>query len=370
MKPLDMTKFKKSLAKTITNGSIGFHDPQTWVSTGSYALNHIISGDFNKGIPLGKVSIFAGDSGAGKSYIVSGNIIRDAQRQGIFVILIDTENALDESWLISLGVDTSEDKLLKINLGMIDDVAKTISDFMSDYKASMADVPKEERQKYLFVIDSIGMLMTPTDVAHFEKGDLKGDMGRKPKALKALVTNCTNMFGEYDVGLVVTNHTYESQDMFNPDPKVTGGSGFIYAASILVVMQKLKLKEDEEGNKITNVAGIRSKCMCMKSRYNKPFENTTLNIPYETGMNIYSGLIDLFEHHGLLVKDGNKLAYTDLAGVTDKWFRKQIIQDNSILDKIMLEYSEQMAKKGKDTNGRLIKSDEEVEEIDDIEIEE
>ena len=361
VKPLDMTKFKKNLVKTITNGSVGFHDPETWVSTGSYALNHMISGDFNKGIPLGKVSIFAGDSGAGKSYIVSGNIVKNAQAQGIFVILIDTENALDEQWLKNLGVDTSEDKLFKINLGMIDDVAKTISEFMADYKSSMADVPKEERQKYLFVIDSLGMLMTPTDVAHFEKGDLKGDMGRKPKALKALVTNCTNMFGQYDVGLVVTNHTYESQDMFNPDPKVTGGSGFIYASSILVVMQKLKLKEDEDGNKITDVVGIRAKCMCMKSRFNKPFENTTLNIPYSTGMDIYSGLIDLFENKGVLVKDGNKLSYTDLEGNTDKWFRKQLLQDKHILDKIMNEFSEKMIQFGKDSNGRSIDTDVESE---------
>ncbi|WP_411907624.1 hypothetical protein, partial [Salmonella enterica] len=70
---------------------------------------------------------------------------------------------------------------------------------------------------------SLGMLMTPTDVAQFEKGDMKGDMGRKPKALKALITNVTNMFGDNNVGLVTTNHTYASQDMFDPDDKISGG---------------------------------------------------------------------------------------------------------------------------------------------------
>ena len=73
-----------------------------------------MTGDFRKGIPLGKVTVLAGESGAGKSYIASGNIIKNAQEQGIFVILIDTENALDEQWLQALKVATSEDKLLKL----------------------------------------------------------------------------------------------------------------------------------------------------------------------------------------------------------------------------------------------------------------
>jgi len=156
---------------------------------------------------------------SGKSYICSANLIRDAQRQGIFVVLIDTENALDESWLTALGVSTAEDKLLKVSLSMIDDVAKLISMFMKDYK----DQPAEKRVKTLFVIDSLGMLLTPTDINQFESGDMKGDMGRKPKALAALVRNCVNMFGNYNVGMVCTNHTYGSQDPYNPDDKISGG---------------------------------------------------------------------------------------------------------------------------------------------------
>lgn len=338
MKPLDLSKFKKDITKKLTNISSGFHDPTTWINTGNYAVNYMISGDFKRGVPLGKVTVIAGESGSGKSYLASGNIIRDAQRQGIFVVLIDTENALDETWLHNLGVDTSEDKLLKFNVAMIDEVAKLISDFMASYKSDWASVDREERPKVLFVIDSLGMLMTPTDVAHFENGDLKGDMGRKPKALKALITNCTNMFGEYDIGLVCTNHTYASQNMFDPDPVVSGGAGPIYAASILLVMGKLKLKEDEEGNKVSEVLGIRSVIKCMKTRYNKPFESTTVQIPYSTGMNPYSGLIEMFEKKGILVKDGNKLKYNYLDGTEDKWFRKQLIKDTSILDKIIEEF--------------------------------
>lgn len=335
-KPFDISKFRKEITKSIDGLSIGFNDPTDWISTGNYALNYLISGDFHKGVPLGKVTVFAGESGAGKSYICSGNIIKNAQEQGIYVVLIDSENALDESWLHALGVDTSESKLLKLSMAMIDDVAKTIATFMSDYKA----LPEGERPKVLFVIDSLGMLLTPTDINQFESGDMKGDLGRKPKALTALVRNCVNMFGSYNVGLVCTNHTYASQDMFDPDDKISGGQGFIYASSIVVAMKKLKLKEDEDGNKISDVMGIRSACKVMKTRYAKPFEGVQVKIPYSSGMSPYSGLVDLAEKKGLLKKDGNRLMFVTSDGEIIKQFRKAWeANEDGCLDRVMADFA-------------------------------
>jgi recombination protein RecA len=351
-KPFDVSKFRKEITKSIDGLSIGFNDPTDWISTGNYALNYLISGDFNRGIPLGKVTVFAGESGAGKSYICSGNIVKHAQEQGIFVVLIDTENALDEAWLHALGVDTDEKKLLKLSMAMVDDVAKTISTFMADYKA----LPDGERPKVLFVIDSVGMLLTPTDVNQFEAGDMKGDLGRKAKSLTALVRNCVNMFGAYGVGMVCTNHTYASQDMFDPDDKISGGQGFIYASSIVVAMKKLKLKEDEDGNKTSEVFGIRSACKVMKTRYAKPFEGVQVKIPYETGMNPYSGLVDLAEKKGMLKKDGNRLAFTTSDGEIIKQFRKAWeSNEEGCLDKVMADFANQKT----EVSNTEVKSEEE-----------
>ena len=337
-KAFDISKFRKSITKSIDGLGIGFNDPSDWISTGNYALNYLISGDFFKGVPLGKVTVFAGESGAGKSYICSGNIIRAAQEQGIFVVLVDSENALDKQWLLDLGVDISEDKLLKLNMAMIDDVAKTIHEFMKEYKL----MPSEERPKVLFVIDSLGMLLTPTDVNQFEAGEMKGDMGRKPKALTSLVRNCVNMFGSYNVGMVCTNHTYASQDMFDPDDKISGGQGFVYASSIVVAMKKLKLKTDADGNKVSDVLGIRAACKIMKTRYAKPFESVQVEIPDSTGMAPTSGLVDMFEKMGVLSKVGNKLAYTSKeTGEIVAEFRKNWTEEK--LHVIMNEWDAKLA---------------------------
>src|SRR6056300_1185655 len=332
-KAFDISKFRKTLTKSIDGLGVGFNDPTDWVSTGNLALNYLISGDFHKGVPLGKVTVFAGESGSGKSYFCSANIVKAAQEQGIVVVLVDSENALDEKWLQALNVDTSADKLFKLNMSMIDDVAKTVSEFMKEYR----DMADEERPKVLFVIDSLGMLLTPTDVDQFNKGDMKGDMGRKPKALTALVRNTVNMIGSYNVGMVCTNHTYASQDMFDPDDKISGGQGFVYASSIVVAMKKLKLKEDEDGKKVTDVRGIRAACKVMKTRYAKPFEGVQVKIPYETGMDPYSGLVDLFEKQGLLTQQGNRLKFVNSRNEEVLNYRKDWTGEN--LQLVMDDFS-------------------------------
>lgn len=475
-KPFDVSKFRKSITKSVPGMSAGFRDPKIWISTGNYALNKLISGDFFKGIPLGKVTMLAGESGclpksakvrvrlnfdngneqeitvedlnnlfndgkdididtpdgyqpitawydkgvlnmvtvktenystkcavnhmiqrideswciayelmpgdkvitesgieevisiqnaepelcydftidhpnhrywgdglsshnSGKSYLASGNLVKHAQEMGIFVVLIDSENALDEGWLHALGVDTAPEKLLKLNVAMIDDVARIISDFVKDYKTEYDSVAEIDRPKVLFIVDSLGMLLTPTDVDQFSKGDLKGDFGRKPKSLTALVRNCVNMFGNYDMGLVATNHTYASQDMFDPDDKISGGSGFVYASSIVLAIKKLKLKTDSDGNKTSAVHGIRAVCKVMKTRYSKPFERVDIEIPYETGLDPYSGLFDYILSKNVISKTGNKYVYIDKSGNEHKYFAKQYNRnENGILDLILQEW--------------------------------
>ena len=103
-------------------------------------------------------------------------------------------------------------------------------------------------------------------------------------------------------------------------------------------MRKLKLKTDEDGNKTTTVNGIRAACKIMKTRYAKPFESVQVEIPYKTGMSPYSGLIDMLESQGILVKVGNMLQYTSpVTGEISKAFRKNWTDEQ--LNIIMSEYA-------------------------------
>lgn len=336
-KIFDASKFQKSIVKTVKNISIGFNDPEYWISTGNYCLNKRLSGDFTKGIPLGKQAVIAGESGSGKSLLMA-SIIKNAQANDVFPIVIDTENALDGSWLEKLGVDISEGKILKISSSMINNTVGVLNDFFEDYKSSYGHLSRNERPKVLLVIDSLSMLLSETEVNQFQDAELKGDKGIKAKQLKALLINCINTIGDNNIGMVCTSHTYKSQNMYDPTDIISGGTSFQFAPSIICILNKFKLKEDEGGAKTSDVQGIRSQVNVVKTRYAQPFVKVELKIPYLTGLDPYSGLLEYFENLGVVEKIGNKLYYKAKDGREFKEWRKDFGPE--ILDIIMNDWDD------------------------------
>lgn len=345
VKPFDFTRLQKEHNKKHKAVS-GFNDPITWIDTGNYALNKMISGDFRRGVPLGGVTVFAGESGSSKSYIVSGNIVKDALAQGIHVVVIDTEDALKKKWIQNLNVDPDHPLLVRYVKNLVNEIVDVVNDYTKEYRESYFNVPREEQPKMLFIVDSLGFLETDTAVEQFEKGELKGDKGIKAKQLKALVSQCIRLFAGFQLGLIATNHTYKSQDMYNPDDVISGGSGFIFASSIIVNMNKKKLKEDEDGQKTKEVSGIIAKIKCVKSRYAKPFEEVEVSIPYEKGMDKYSGIFAMSCAKGVITKSGNRWTYKDKAGVEHTHYRKDL--DDVFFERIINEWDDSNVQAGID----------------------
>lgn len=488
MKNIDFSKFRKDVTKNIPGIATGFNDPRHWIDTGNYALNYLISNDFYRGIPMGKITLLSGESGclpesakvtiryrkknsslnvdyvekevtvkelkdmyasdeydieisspdgyqkivnwfdkgtldmvevitesqstrcavnhllqraddtwvmasevsigdelltengieevvelntnvdpeecydfevnhvnhrywgdgisshnSGKSFISAGSIAKHAQADGTFVVLLDSENALDEQWLSNAGVSTDDDKLLRIGVAMVDDVASIVTSFIKQYREDYGD-DIENGPKVLFVMDSLGMLLTPTDKEQFEKGDLKGDMGRKAKSITALLRNLVHVIEPYNIAMVCTNHVYDSQNMFDPEPKISGGNMVVFAPSISVALSKFKLKEDEEGKKVTDVRGIRAKCKVLKSRFAKPFETIELQIPYDGGLTRTTGLFDLLGPDGMgyLKKVGNRYSYKAANGEEIIEFKKVWLSEPEYFERVVKEVSEKL----------------------------
>jgi len=284
---------EKSMGDSI---GYGFHDPSIWVDTGNYALNKIISGDFKKGFPMGKTMILAGEPSSGKSYLCC-SIIRNAQNQGIFPIVLDSESALDTAFLENIGVDTSLDKMRKFDVVTVAQCQAIISSILKQVDAT----PVEERQPILFVVDSLGMLLTEKESTEFEKGAFKADMGTKAKQLRLFFRMVTNAISKYDAGLIATNHTYKGSDMYgNSTTNISGGDGLIYAASIVLMLKKKEMKESS----MAPTDGIYVKTKCMKTRFAQPFQNVDMELPYNSGLNAYSGLFKQFQDAGLIEGKG------------------------------------------------------------------
>ena len=298
---------------------IGFHDPKTWIHTGNYALNKIISGDFQRGFPMGKTMILAGEPGSGKSYMAC-SIIKNAQALGILPIVLDSESALDRPFLEAIGVDTADDKLLYYGVSTVAHCQALISKVLK----GLNDIPEEDRMPILFVIDSLGMLLTEKEQKEFDTGIMKADMGAKAKQLRLFFRMITNQIAKYDAGVIATNHTYKGSDMYgNPKTSISGGDGLIYAASIVLMLGKKELKESA----MAPTDGIYVKTKCMKSRFCQPFQRVDMELPYKGGLDPYSGLLKQFVASGIIsqagawytvVESGEKFQSKNFQPVADK----------------------------------------------------
>lgn len=298
-----LKKFKAEITKLATVG-VGIKTTEDWLSTGNYALNRALSGDFMRGIPLGKISLFAGPSGSGKSFI-AGNLVVHAQLAGYHVLYLDSEHAIDVDYLRKIGADVSDEKLTYVSVTTIEDVNSVLSEFFSGYVSTYGK-DSDAAPRTLIVLDSLGMLSSETEMVNYAKdGIIKSDQGILAKRRKAMLRLATGHIGRLPIAMVLTDHVYPADVMLGDGAwAITNSTKF--SSSIIGIVTKLKLKEEGE------VTGVRMRFETYKSRFAKLGTKVELEVPYNKGMNPFSGLIELLEGDGVIAKGtkpGEKLLW-------------------------------------------------------------
>ena len=288
--------------------------PRYWYSTGNFALNRIISGSFYKGIPQGRITDLAGSSGSGKSFLAA-NLVKAAQAAGALVLIIDSENALDDEFMGKIGVKTGVDNdYYYVGVTTIPEVTEVISKFLKGYKKE-AGTSADARQVFILV-DSLDMLMTETEVEHYEKGDQKGDQGQRNKQLKAMLRTFVQDIKQLNVIMVCTSQVYKNQDLKSGDGVWIVSEAVKYACSQIILLTKLKLKDAASA-----VTGIRMTAEGYKSRFSLPFQKIVVEVPYASGMSAYSGLVEAAQELGVVVKKGSRYS---IVGQETSWYASSI----------------------------------------------
>jgi recombination protein RecA len=287
-----LEKFKKEITK-LSTVSVGIQETVHWLSTGNYALNRALSGDFKKGIPLGKLTLFAGPSGSGKSFIAS-NIALQAQKEGYHVVYMDSEHAIDVDYLRKIGVKIAPENLTYISVTTIEDVNSVLSEFFQGYiKAYGKD--NMAAQKTLIVLDSLAMLSSTTEMDNYTQGVIKGDQGQLAKRRKAMLRLALGYLGRLPISMVITDHVYP-QDIMLGDGAWAITNSTKFSCSIIGIVTKLKLKEEGE------VTGVRMRFETYKSRFAKLGTKVELEVPYNKGMSEFSGLLELLQDMKVISK--------------------------------------------------------------------
>lgn len=301
-----LADYRKTISK-LENVNLDARPPEYWYGVGNYAINRVISGSYFRGLPQGRVTAFVGPSDSGKSFLLS-NAMMAAQQAGAFILAIDSENALDYNYLKRVGVNVSPECFQGVGVVTVQDVVKVISEFMDGYIKAYGKYSKTA-PKVLLCIDSLSMLLTEAENEHFESGEQKGDQGQQAKQIKHFLKTMTSRMKMTNMSLGVTAHVYgadplKGEGLYSVTPALR------YACSQIVLITKLRLKDDDVKDKKAiaagaNIIGIRLKVETFKSRFSKIGTKVELDVPYLSGINPYDGMLELMLVDGIVFQGGS-----------------------------------------------------------------
>lgn len=269
-----------------------------WIDTGCYALNAILSGSVYKGAANNRIFMFAGEEAVGKTFFTL-RIASKAIAQNFKTIYFDSENAVEEDTFYQFGFKEKGNDFEILPIKSIEDLRVQSYKIIQEYKEYYDSLTPEEypnRQKLLFIIDSIGMLTSENAIKNLEKGEVKRDMS-KNQLLRELFRDITLDSGIMKIPLFVINHVYESMDMYGEKKKVSGGGGGKYGASAIIMLSKKK-DRDKDGN----IVGVIIKAKALKHRFLKEGKEVELYLNFDKGLDPNFGLHNFLENYTDLVK--------------------------------------------------------------------
>ena len=274
-----------NIAKTVPIQIEKVIKEKQFITTGVYLLDAALSGRLlGGGVATNRITAFAGESGAGKSFIAY-SVSKHAQKAGYSVIYIDTEQAIDLEDLPKFVLDGSLDKFRLIRSNKVEDINITLTQLIDDLKEQK--LAGFELPKIMIVLDSLGQMASNKEKADLLKGDIKADF-TKAKALGSMFRSINTDLGYLDIPMIVCNHTYLTMDLY-PAEKLKGGNGLLYSASVIGFMSKSKLKTGEEDDMDLGQSGITVLFKTSKNRMAKP-KKIRFDISFAHGMNPFTGL--------------------------------------------------------------------------------
>ena len=326
--------FLKDIVKEIgdeyTKLASDIDETETYVDTGSYIFNALVSGSVFGGVSGNKITAIAGESSTGKTFFslaVVKNFL-DSNPDG-YCLYFDTEAAITKSLLESRSIDTN--RLVVVNVVTIEEFRGKALKAVDIYLKK----PVDERKPCMFVLDSLGMLSTEKEITDALNDKQVRDM-TKSQLVKGAFRMLTLKLGQANVPLLVTNHTYDVIGAYVPTKEMGGGSGLKYAASTIIYLSK---KKEKDG---TEVVGNLIKAKTAKSRLSKENKDVTVRLYYdERGLDRYYGLLELGEVGGLWK---NVAGRYEIGG--KKVYAKQILKEpEEYFTEEVMEQLDQIAKK-------------------------
>jgi len=312
-----------------------------WIDTGSYVLNSIISGSTKLGIPKGRLTQFLGESQTFKTGFMM-QIIANAQKQGMRILLFDVENAYTPEGAARFGIDPTRVKVSDSTT--IEKIRNIINTFLENVREH-----PELRGKYLIVMDSIANMQSELELKRMAKDSTSSDMGTYAKSIKSLLKVCTNMAAATNTPIIFTNHVYDDPSQMFPSlaKDFPGGKSAKFLPSVNVQLARKLVKNDDVKTADTQLAasqksysGIVIRALIVKNRFVQPFLEADMYLSFSSGMHKYYGLLEVMRSLGVVSNSGP--TYSDWEG-NKLGFAKSFRNDTDLWENRLLpEYEKQI----------------------------
>ena len=296
-------------------------DVTSFIDTGSYSFNALLSGSIYGGLPGNRITAIAGEAATGKTFFALGilkNYLDKDKDAG--VVLFESENAVSKDMIEARGVDSK--RVVVVPVSTVQEFRSQAIKILDKY----LEQEEKDRQPLMFVLDSLGMLSTTKEMTDTAEGKETRDMTRS-QIVKSTFRVLTLKLGQANVPMLMTNHTYDVIGSMFPQKEMGGGSGLKYAASTIIYLGKRKEKIG------TEVIGNIIHCKIYKSRITKENAQVDVKLTYKKGLDKYYGLLELGEEAGIFKKvstryempDGSKVFGKNVNENPDKYFTKEVL---------------------------------------------
>ena len=297
-------------------------DVTSYIDTGSYSFNALLSGSIYGGLPGNRITAIAGEAATGKTFFALGIIKHFLDKdKNSGVIFFESENAVSKEMIENRGVDST--RVVVVPVSTVQEFRSQSIKILDKY----LEQEEKDRQPLMFVLDSLGMLSTTKEMEDTAEGKETRDMTRA-QIVKSTFRVLTLKLGQANVPLLMTNHTYDVIGSMFPQKEMGGGSGLKYAASTIIYLGKRKEKLG------TEIIGNIIHCKIYKSRITKENAKVDVKLTYKHGLDKHYGLLELGEEAGIFKKvstrfempDGSKVFGKQINDNPDKYFTKEVLK--------------------------------------------
>jgi recombination protein RecA len=291
---------------------------ETWLDTGFMPLNYAISGDYDKGMPAGRIVEMFGPESSGKTAIAT-SVMASAQRAGGIAGFMDHERSFQSPHAIGLGLDLDPNKF----------VFKTPRTFEESINVSIkvASLVREKKlidpkAPIVFVYDSLASMIPRSKAEKSVDEYSMHDNTALARATAAVFPAFAQFCEEHQMLALVLNQIRTKPGVVYGDPTTTpGGESPKFYSSVRIQLGRQQIKDKDKVH-----VGQQIKANVIKNKVSRPFQTAAWDFRFRVDgsgyFDVIGSTVDYLTDKEILKKSGARITWID----GKSYFKAQLVE--------------------------------------------